>query len=92
MHYEKSYYRTWTNYVYIDSGNKKTFNTNLTLKQWNKLKPILLFRFRYQVKSEERYLGLQPVSIDETYPLYKFWFQNVIKARPTISSLSRTGT
>jgi hypothetical protein len=78
---QDSYYRQWTNYIFKDPSNDKTYNINLSLRQWNDLKPILLFRFRFPIKDKHVYIGQEPVVIGNTYPLYKFGFQNVIEAQ-----------
>lgn len=54
---------------------------NMSLKQWNQLKPTLVFRFRYSVTSKQVYLGQEVVDVNTLYPLYKFGFQNVIEAQ-----------
>jgi hypothetical protein len=81
VHYESSWYRNYNNYIFQDTENPKIFNIGLSLKQWNDLKPILLIRFRYTITDKEFYLGQEPIDIEETYPLYKFGFQNVLEAQ-----------
>ena len=46
---EDFYYRNWKNYIYQNRENPLCHCINLSLEQWNKIRPILLFRFPYEV-------------------------------------------
>jgi len=80
FHVEDVYYRNWQNYVYQEKDNPLTHHINLTLEQWNRLRPILVYRFPYEVTDRDIF-GQERVELAELYPLYKFGFQNVIEAQ-----------
>ena len=54
---------------------------DLTLQQWNRLKPVLVFRFPFGVDSKDVYIPQSAVANDYLHPLYKFGFQNVIQVQ-----------
>lgn len=80
-HSEDIFYRNWKNYIYQQKDDPLSHSINLTLEQWNRIRPVLLFRFPYEVKERDIYEGQERVEMDHLYPLYKFGFQNVLESQ-----------
>jgi len=81
VHPSDVYYRNWQNYIYQEKHNPMSHCINLTLEQWNKIRPVLVFRFPCQIRERDICEPQERVSMSEVYPLYKFGFQNVIEAQ-----------